>query len=1080
VEEVEEEDLEMFPQLEGGDRIMRVVFPSQQIRASSTISTRLAEAANNYRLTDSFKDIVPTHYHQFKQVFLKESFDELPAHKKWDHVIELIPGTKEFSTKLYPMSPSEQMELDKFLDENLKSGRIRSSKSPMASPVFFVKKKDGSLRFVQDYRKLNAMTIRNRYPLPLVPDIMSRVAGAKYFTKLDVRWGYNNVRIREGDEWKAAFRTNRGLYEPLVMFFGLCNSPATFQTMMNDLFRELIEEGVVAIYMDDILIFSKTLEEHRQVVNRVLQILQNNKLYLKPDKCIFEVNKVEFLGLILSENQVEMDPIKIEGVRNWPAPKNVKEVQSFLGFVNFYRRFIEGFSHVARPLHDLTRKDSIWKWEPSQQEAFDTLKTKITSSPVLVQPDVTRPFKLETDASDYATGAVLSQLCEDEKWRPVGFMSKSLNDPERNYPIYDKEMLSVMRALEEWRHLLEGATHPVDIYNDHRNLTYFMKAQNLNRRQARWSLYLSRFHFMMHHRPGKSSGKPDALSRRPDHKIEGKDNENQILLSPEFFEVKAVGGVVLETEDGKFLDRIRQCKSRDEAVVKAFKELQGSAGTYRGAEWTETEGLVMFNEKIYVPKDAQLRHDITHAHHDTPIAGHPGRWKTHELVTRNYWWPGISRYISSYVKGCDVCNRTKTYPSAPAGRLIPNTIPERRWQVVTTDMIPGLPESHGFNAIWVVVDRLSKRIHVAPTTTEVDSVGLARLFRDHVWRHHGLPDQIISDRGAQFVSSFTRELNRMLGIRTSLSTAFHPQTDGQTERVNQEIEQYLRVFVNQRQDDWAEWLPLAEFAYNNRVHSSTRRTPFEMDNGQHPRMGVEPRKQTQLEAVEEFTSRIKQATEETQSALKQAADDMSRFYNAKRSDSVKFTVGDKVWLDARNIKTTRPSKKLDDRWFGPFTVEQVISDNAYKLKLTPPFRKVHPVFHVSLLRRCLRDEISERPQPSHPDPEIDEEGEKVYEVESLLDSRLHRGRLQYLVRWKGFGPEHNSWEPEVNLGGAKRMITKFHKENPSAPQRISAAVWQSLPFQRYENLTEAPPPLFDWTNGSTRRATGSHLRNHKR
>ena len=338
---------EEYPVIEDEDRIMRVVFPSTRIQATSTVSTRLAEAAHKHQMITSFKEIVPLPYHQFEQVFLKESFDELPQHKKWDHVIELIPGSKEFSTKLYAMSPNEQEELDKFLDENLKSGRIRPSKSPMASPVFFVKKKDGSLRFVQDYRKLNSITIRNRYPLPLLPDIMSRVTGAKYFTKLDVRWGYNNIQIREGDEWKAAFRTNRGLFEPLVMFFGLCNSPATFQTMMNDIFRSLIEEGVVAVYMDDILVFTKTLEEHRSVVKRVLQILKDNKLYLKPEKCIFETQKVEFLGFILSEDQIEMDPVKIEGVRNWPHPRNVKELQSFLGFINFYRRFIEDFSKVA-------------------------------------------------------------------------------------------------------------------------------------------------------------------------------------------------------------------------------------------------------------------------------------------------------------------------------------------------------------------------------------------------------------------------------------------------------------------------------------------------------------------------------------------------------------------------------------------------------------------------------------------------------------------------------------------------------------------------------------------------------------
>src|SRR6201999_3980084 len=410
------------------------------------------------------------------------------------------------------------------------------------------------------------------------------------------------------------------------------------------------------------------------------------------------------------------------------------------------------------------------------------------------------------------------------------------------------------------------------------------------------SMDLSRFNFVLHHRPGKSSGRPDALSRRIDHQVKERDNTNRILLGPELFEVKATEGISLEGEDKEFMDRIRQCKTRDEAVVNAFKELKGTSGTFRGAEWKEEDGVVLFNGKVYVPKDLQLRHDIVHAHHDTPIAGHPGRWKTLDLVTRDYWWPGISRYVSNYVKGCDICNRTKIFPSAPAGPLMPNAIPERRWQIITTDLIIGLPNSHGFDAIWVVVDRLTKRIHIAPTTKDVDSVGMARLCRDHVWKHHGLPDQIISDRGSQYVSDFTQELNRMLGIKTSLSTAFHPETDGQTERVNMEIEQYLRVFVNQRQEDWTEWLPLAEFAYNNRVHSATRRTPFEMDNGQHPRMGIEPRRRTQVEAVEEFSARIEKAREEAQSALRQAADDMSRFYNAKRNEHTQFKVGDKVWL----------------------------------------------------------------------------------------------------------------------------------------------------------------------------------------
>jgi hypothetical protein len=388
----------------------------------------------------------------------------------------------------------------------------------MASPVFFAKKKCGGLRLIQDYRALNAVTIKNKYPLPLISELVEKLHGAKYFTKLDVRWGFNNVRMKEGDEWKAAFRTNRGLFEPLVMFFGLTNSPATFQTMMNDIFHELIMEGVVVVYLDDILIFTETVEEHRAVTRRVLELLERHKLFLKPDKCEFEKTRVEYLGVVISHNSVEMDPVKVAGVADWPRPECKKEVQSFLGFTNFYRRFIQGFSHHARPLFNLTKNDVKWEWSTGEQSAFDTLKRLITSAPILASPDNSRPFRIEADSSDFATGAVLSQQStEDGKWHPVAFLSKSLSEVERNYEIHDKEMLAIIRAIEEWRHFLEGAEHKFEVWTDHKNLEYFMSAKKLNRRQARWSLVLARFDFTLRHRPGKSMGKPDALSRRADH-----------------------------------------------------------------------------------------------------------------------------------------------------------------------------------------------------------------------------------------------------------------------------------------------------------------------------------------------------------------------------------------------------------------------------------------------------------------------------------------------------------------------------------------------------------------------------------
>src|SRR5271155_23155 len=585
--------------LDQGDRIFATgIFPprpQEEIRASSTISTRLAEAfkVNSEATLPS----IPDYLHEFKDVFSKKSFDVLPKHKDWDHAIELIPGEKAASCKVYPLAPSEQKELDLFLKENLETGQIRPSKSPMSSPVFFIKKKDGSLRLVQDYQALNAITVKNKYLLPLISELINKLQGARYFTKLDVGWGFNNVRMKDGDEWKAAFRTNRGLFEPLVMFFGLTNSPATFQTMMNDLLPDLIDQGVVIVYMDDILVFNKTLEEHRQTVCRVLEIIAENELYLKPKKCEFEKSRIDYLGLIISAGQVEMDPTKVRGVADWPKPKTVKEVQSFLGFINFYRRFIHDFARVARPLHELTRKTVVWNWTSKEQAAFEELKGLVMSTPILVFPREDKPFLLEADASDFATGAVLSQEGSDGKLHPVGYMSQSLSAVERNYEIHDKEMLAIMLGLEEWRHFLEGAKCKFEIITDHKNLEYFRSAQKLNRRQARWSLYLSRFDFTLTHKPGKTMLKVDSLSRRADHGRGHLDNADIVLLQPELFRIRALEATVSDVRalGDKFLVRIRETEDRDEAVVKAVKELRASARSgLRNAEWEEEDGIVLF------------------------------------------------------------------------------------------------------------------------------------------------------------------------------------------------------------------------------------------------------------------------------------------------------------------------------------------------------------------------------------------------------------------------------------------------------------------------------------------------------
>src|SRR5258708_3587904 len=574
-------------------------------------------------------------------------------------------------------------------------------------------------------------------------DVLTHLCDTKFFTVLDLQWGFNNMQIKEGDEWKAAFQTNQGLFEPTIMFFGLCNSPTTFQMMMNDILQDFIHNSEAICYMDNILVYSHTLSNHWQIVHQVLSTLWKQRLFLKPEKCKFEQKEVEYLGLVISKDHVAMDPTKVRGVTDSPTPTKVKEVQSFLGFVNFYQKFIWNFPKVACPLYALTRKTQWWVWGSPEQKAFDALKKAVTSAPVLTFPSQSSRFCLECDASNFATRVVLSQAQADGTHQPIAFMSKGFSDAECNYQIHDKEMLAIMHALDKWCHFLEGVTEKFEILTDHWNLTYFQDAQKLNRRQVCWSLFLLHFDFSLCHQPGWLMGKPDALSQRSDHPCRKDDNANVTLLPSNVFEVRNMEATLVDSRGDELVERIRRSMDYDDAVVKALQEL--GAGTLQLDKWERDGNLVMYRGHVYVPRDPQLRHDIVHAHHDSMMTGHPGWWKTLELVSHNYWWPGISCYVASYMAGCDVCNCCKSFPMQKVGKLTPNRIPTCHWEVISVDTIGELPESKDYNTILVAVDRLSKHIHAVPTVTTVDSAGVACLFLEHVWRHHRLPEAIISD-----------------------------------------------------------------------------------------------------------------------------------------------------------------------------------------------------------------------------------------------------------------------------------------------------------------------------------------------
>ncbi|QRW23207.1 Retrotransposable element Tf2 protein [Rhizoctonia solani] len=950
-----------------------VTFPEQVQIASE-------EEADPNPLAD-----LPKQYHEFAKVFGKEEFKVLPPHREYDISIDLVPDAKLSPGPIYGMTDAESKALKQHIDEELATGKIRPSTSSAGAPVMFVKKADGSLRLVVDYRKLNEVTHKNVYPLPRQDDLMAKLRHAKIFTKLDLRWGYNNVRIKKGDEWKTAFRTKYGLFEYLVMPFGLTNAPAAFQHFMNDLFRDLIDVTVV-IYLDDILIFSENPEDHPTHVREVLSRLMKNQLFCKLSKCHFHVTTVDYLGIVISPSGFSMDQKKVEAVTSWPQPRTVKQVQAFLGFVNYLRRFIPNFSSVARPLHNLTRKETPWSWGDLEEAAFQELKVLVTKSPVLIHSNPELPYYLETDASGVAMGAILSQRGSDNRLHPIAYMSKSFSGAEANYDTHDKELLAIIKALEEWRIFLEATDKPIQVFTDHRNLEYWMQAQTFNRRHARWRIFLSDFNFEIHYRPGKQSGKPDALSRRSDY-IDA-PQEPEIMLPAEVFANTSEEELEIVTE-----------KMRTMHLPQFEKPIETMTG-----------------KKSYYELES-LKERILKEFHDSPLAGHPGQQRTLELVSRSYWWPGMKSSTKEWVECCPTCQANRR-ARAPVIALKPLEVPPFPFHTISYDFITGFPKSNGHNAILVVIDSFSKFGHFIPTTKKVTAKGLADLFITHVWKSHGLPVRTVSDRGTTFTGKFLRALYQRLGIKPSFSSAYHPESDSQTERVNQFIEFYLRSYVAADHSDWASWLPLAEYAYNNAKHSATGKTPFELVYGRNPVMNPSNVPANVPEA-DNMADTLAQEWKEAESALRMTKERMA----GTKGMTPEYSIGEKVWLDAKNVEIRSNSNKLDPRRLGPFKITEKISSHAYRLEL-PATMKIHDVFYVGLLSKV--HESPNQPLPESPPPETIE-GEEEYKVERIIDSKRQRGKWFYLIKWKGYGPEDNSWEPEELLEHSQEEIKQFNQ-----------------------------------------------------
>jgi hypothetical protein len=1171
---------------------------------------------------------IPKYLWDLKKVFSREESDKLPPHRgpKVDHAIELMTEDgKEQEPPwgpLYSMSREELLVLRKELTSYLDRGFIRVSRSSAAAPVLFVKKPGGGLRFCVDYRALNAISKKDRYPLPLIHETLNQISKAKWFTKLDVIQAFHRIRIAEGDEWKTAFRTRFGLYEWMVCPFGLANAPSTFQRYINWALREHIDEDASA-YLDDVLIYSDgSRKDHERRVRAIVEKLGKAGLQLDIKKCEFSTKETKYLGFIVVAGEgVRMDPKKVKAISDWEPPRSVRGIRSFVGFANFYRQFIKGFSEIVAPLTKLTGKDVEFTWGVSQQQAFETLKRAFISEPALTHFDSERETIVETDASGMSSGGTLSQFGEDGVLRTVGYFSAKHTPAECNYDVHDKELLAVIKCLQEWDAELR-AVRGFTVHTDHKNLEYFGKARQLQERHFRWREILSRYNLQFMYKPGHTNGRADALSRKeedlpadendarkksrffqmlrpvagPTPEEEGQEELDRLPKSLQAYMTRTadivrvyhVARVVRETtdqadveddsqdvgDDGldvsdtgpsavnvgadagqvkvdasqmlpdvhrygagcapiparcaqmlgkcrevreqnasmqpKCKDPYRRCSTMapdvpamqssepieepipvrpartgpgpDDPLSDLWEEGIKEDATYQGAvqairqdcrkfppslgikaslgECQLIDGALYFRERKWVPNSDPLRTALVAAAHSSPLTGHPGRENTYKILAREWYWPGMSPDIRRYIQNCDICGRTKPWRELRQGFLKPLPVPDRIWKEISMDFIINLPESRGCTYLMVITDRLSKDVVLAPLPNlETETVAWA--FIEKVVAYHWFPDAIVSDRGGQFIGAFWKKMCELLNIERRVSTAFHPETDGATERMNSTIEAYLRAFVNWAQDNWATLCPIAQAAIRSRVANSTKVSPFFVQHGyeadpiqldfdeqtiERHRSLPEPEK-----AAAALVQKVKTTVEFVQAAMAEAQQEQERQANKSRKEAPILRVGDKVWLEyGKQLSNRRPNKKLD--WKNAkFRVEEVLSPHTVRLS-TPP--GIHSTFHVDRLRLAAQNPLPGQATDDWQPDSILVNGEEEWNVEHIVGERKKRiGRgttTEYLVKWVGFAL--CSWEPARNLEETEAL------QEWEEYSRQHRSVTGTLPNNFRRGSPDEPPP----------------------
>ncbi|UYV68834.1 K02A2.6-like [Cordylochernes scorpioides] len=828
----------------------------------------------------------------------------------------------------YRVSLKERKIIGDQINSMLKNGIISHSSSPWASPIILVKKKNGTFRFCVDYRNLNSVTVKDQYPLPRIDDCFDSLHGARYFTSLDLCSGYWQVEVEEQDREKTAFITPDGLYQFNVLPFGLCNGPATFERLMDTVLRTH-KWKICLCYLDDVIIFSEDLHSHLNRLKTILECLKTAGLTLNASKCRFAYTKLLILGHVVSNEGIAPDPEKIISIRKFPTPRTVKDVRAFLGLCSYYRRFIREFSKVALPLQILTRKNHSFAWGKEQELSFNSLKNKLISPEVLIHYDPNKPIGLHTDASDQGLGAVLVHLDENTKERPISYASRTLQKAETNYSTTEKECLAIIWAIKKFRPYLYG--RKFTIYTDHHSLCWMAKMKNPAGRLARWSLELQEYDFAIKYKSGKTHLDADGLSRCP---------------IPE----KIISTINYEEHDYdsyiKKIDNLvnQNPNSYGENFTKFKEKLFKKNPSVTGDPWL-----------LIVPKNKQK--ELLENMHDHPTSGHMGIKRTYNRLKSKYFWPSMLKTVEEYVSSCPECQFRKTPSQLPQGLLQPIPPASRPFEKMGIDLMGRFPKSGRGNS-WILVctDYYSRYIETAalPRGTAEE---IADFFLQKVVLRHGAPKTVISDRGSCFLSKLFKEVLKICNTLHKKTTSYHPQTNGQTERMNRTLADMMAMYIDERHQNWDEILPFVTFAYNSSIQDTTGYSPYFLIHGREPLTFLDSTfdmpELSKHKDYDEYVSNLLEIIEyakELSTSKTIARQNKSKQLYDRTHREVKYAINDLVliWTPIRKVGR---ADKLQRRYVGPYQILRQTSPVNYEvIEIAEGKRKKKQIVHVTRMK----------------------------------------------------------------------------------------------------------------------------------